>query len=366
MHAGTKSVAAVLAVLAVVASVGPVGAAPATAGQTAPGATAPPGLGQIDFEPSETVIRVHLREDGGANWTVSYELELATANDTAAFRDIQDDVAANESAYVADFAAGIRATVADAERATGREMSASAFAVRTRHDRIQDVGYVVYEFEWSAFAAEGGDRIVAGDALAGFYLERDTTLRVSWPDAYALSSVEPAGAESENAVTWTGQASQGFDASGPRIVVSRGGGGPPLALVAGALALAALAAGGLLLYRRRDGAETVAPDAATETAPDPEADEAAGESPPAGDSASPQDEPPAELLSNEEQVLRFLEERGGRAKQQEVVETLDWTAAKTSQVVSDMHDEGAIEKFRLGRENVLKLPDEDDEGGEDQ
>jgi hypothetical protein len=31
-----------------------------------------------------------------------------------------------------------------------------------------------------------------------------------------------------------------------------------------------------------------------------------------------------------------------------------------------MHDEGAIEKFRLGRENVLKLPDEDDEGGEDQ
>ncbi|ELK52801.1 hypothetical protein D320_13264, partial [Haloferax sp. BAB-2207] len=71
--------------------------------------------------------------------------------------------------------------------------------------------------------------------------------------------------------------------------------------------------------------------------------------------------PPPELLSNEERVLRLIESRGGRVKQQEVAGALDWTDAKTSKVVRGMRDEGTIEGFRLGRENVLRLP-EDDEG----
>ncbi|ELZ56491.1 MULTISPECIES: hypothetical protein [unclassified Haloferax] len=74
--------------------------------------------------------------------------------------------------------------------------------------------------------------------------------------------------------------------------------------------------------------------------------------------------PPPELLSNEERVLRLIESRGGRIKQQEVAGALDWTDAKTSKVVRGMRDEGTIEGFRLGRENVLRLP-EDDDGGAD-
>ena len=44
-------------------------------------------------------------------------------------------------------------------------------------------------------------------------------------------------------------------------------------------------------------------------------------------------------------------------KQQEVAEALEWTDAKTSQVVGDLRDAGDLESFRLGRENVLTLPD---------
>jgi hypothetical protein len=47
-------------------------------------------------------------------------------------------------------------------------------------------------------------------------------------------------------------------------------------------------------------------------------------------------------------------------KQQAVVEELDWTDAKTSKVVSALRDAGELESFRLGRENVLSLPDADD------
>ncbi|MFC7045278.1 helix-turn-helix transcriptional regulator [Halobacteriaceae archaeon GCM10025711] len=47
-------------------------------------------------------------------------------------------------------------------------------------------------------------------------------------------------------------------------------------------------------------------------------------------------------------------------KQQEIVEELDWSEAKTSQVVGTLRDDGEIEVFRLGRENVLRLPDDED------
>jgi uncharacterized membrane protein len=70
-----------------------------------------------------------------------------------------------------------------------------------------------------------------------------------------------------------------------------------------------------------------------------------------------------ELLSNEERVERLLERNGGRVKQQEIVSGLEWTEAKTSQVVNAMHEDGRIEKFRIGRENVVKLPEEGDESG---
>jgi len=81
-----------------------------------------------------------------------------------------------------------------------------------------------------------------------------------------------------------------------------------------------------------------------------------------GDGADAEGAPESEredLLSNEERVLQFVREQGGRVKQQEIVEAFDWTEARTSQIVRDLRDDGTLEGFRLGRENVLKLPDED-------
>jgi hypothetical protein len=59
----------------------------------------------------------------------------------------------------------------------------------------------------------------------------------------------------------------------------------------------------------------------------------------------------------------LLQQNGGRMKQKQVAEQLDWTAAKTSQVVSDLRDDDKVDSFRLGRENVLTLPEVDIESG---
>lgn len=321
--------------------------APAPSGETA--SLSPPGFEQLDFDPDTTNVRVALHEDGSATWTVTYGLELRTENDTEAFRRLQDDVEANSSAYVDAFAAGITATVADAADVTGREMSAGNFSVSTDYDAIQRRGLVTYQFTWEGFASQTGERLVTGDALAGFFLSAETQLTVAWPAGYELDTVDPPGTTDEHSVTWRG-ASTTFDANGPRVVlVSETAGGDGLPWLPLAAAFAVLAAGltaAGVAYRRRED------DAASATAAAAATDEGA-------EAAT---EPPAELLSNEERVRRLLERRGGRVKQQEVVSELGWTAAKTSQVVNAMQEDGELEKFRLGRENVLKLP----EGGEDE
>jgi hypothetical protein len=73
-----------------------------------------------------------------------------------------------------------------------------------------------------------------------------------------------------------------------------------------------------------------------------------------------EENPPTELLSAEERVLRLIEENGGRIKQQDVQEALDWSQTKTSNVVNDLQDDGKLEIYRLGNENTLALPGEMD------
>ena len=64
-----------------------------------------------------------------------------------------------------------------------------------------------------------------------------------------------------------------------------------------------------------------------------------------------------ELLSNSERVTALLEHNDGRMKQQAIASELEWSDAKTSQVIGKMREADDVETFRLGRENVVSLPD---------
>jgi hypothetical protein len=75
-----------------------------------------------------------------------------------------------------------------------------------------------------------------------------------------------------------------------------------------------------------------------------------------GDESDP--EPDFDLLSDEERVEYLLEQRGGRMKQANIVKETGWSDAKVSQLLSSMAETGRVEKLRLGRENLISLPDE--------
>ncbi|AGB30149.1 hypothetical protein C488_19842 [Natrinema pellirubrum DSM 15624] len=376
---------AVVVILLVTA--GPVAATGAAA--TGGSQSEPFTLQQDGIDADEVRMDVALRADGSADWTLEFWIRLDDNESEAAFESLRDDIREDPANHTARFAERMNGTVATASNATGREMAATDVAVETeRQSFAREYGVVRYTFRWDGFAAVDGDRLRAGDAVAGLYLDDGTRLLIEWPEGYERTSVAPdPDDERERAVIWRGDDTDFVDDE-PRVVVTAGSGATgssPLLIAGVAIVLLGLGAAGTWWYRNREptadqpgdgtpaagsgggsasGADIESPSgSAAETA-------STGDSSPADVSAPASDAATAaagtteqvdtELLSNEEQVLRLVRERGGRMKQQAVVEELDWTDAKTSKVVSGLREDGKLESFRLGRENVLSLPEVDD------
>ena len=317
-----------------------------------------------DMESDLVIIEATVTADGTATLEIQHAIELSDGNDTAAFEELAADIEANESRYLDRFGGRMNDTVAAAERATGREMAVTDFAVRTNTTSLgAEYGLVTYSASWINFAVVDEDRLRIGDALAGLFIDGDTRFVLSWPADYQVASVTPGPTDqSATQVVWEGP--REFEADQPSVVVTPDettetetttaaglttetppASGPPWLLLG--LILLVLVAG-ITWYWRETRAETPA------TSTDTITEKTAGPSETA-------DGPPEALLSNEERVAQYLDSVGGRAKQQEIVDALDWTEAKTSQVLSEMESTGAVEKFRIGRENVVKLSDAADE-----
>ncbi|WP_265107849.1 helix-turn-helix transcriptional regulator [Halosolutus halophilus] len=105
--------------------------------------------------------------------------------------------------------------------------------------------------------------------------------------------------------------------------------GPHLAALAGIVALAVL--GGVLALRNRlEEANSLAKT---------------------GDDGASTDE----FLTDRERVRQLITENGGRMKQSEIVNAVDWSKAKVSRLLADLEEDGQVTKLRLGRENLVCL-----------
>lgn len=311
-------------------------------------------LAPADVDPDTVRILVDVRDDGTAEWRVEYRVALDDENRTEAFESLESDIQDDPGAYESDFRELMQPSVDQAADETGREMALRNVSVATSREFAPPTGVVAYEFEWTSFAATEGDRLLVGDAIRGFYVSEETILRIEWPDGYALERAEPQPDErSDDGVEWHGRTA--FGSEEPRLDLvpgpGAGDGAVPVPLSLAAAAAVALVATLGLVGRVRGGeAEDAAPEVSTSEAGG-ETAEADGET-----SAGP---PPEDLLSNEERVIAALENHGGRMKQQELADRLDWGAPKTSRVVGSLREDDAVEVFRLGRENVVTLPEED-------
>lgn len=323
------------------------------------GAQTPDPDEQDDISPETIILQVHVQEDGSAVWRIEHRYLLSDETEDEAFADLQDDIAEEEAAYIEQFTDRMEPTVSDAAELTGRSMELDNVSMETETRTLPQLyGIISYEFTWYGFAASKDDTVLVGDALAGLFLDDQTQLLVSWSEDMEATSVDPEPDESDDQkVIWVGPAE--FGQNEPRVILEPVSGyfaetrGPILGMgwysTLGLLLGIGIAigVGGWWVIRNREDSPV------------------SSDSIPSSEPVGSAEQDPS-LLSNEEQVLQLLYDRGGRMKQQEVVQTLDWTDAKTSQVVRTLREEGEIESFRLGRENVLRLVDPDEDAGKDE
>lgn len=364
-----------------------------------------------------TVTRITVAQNGTATWQVQVRTRLTSDADVDEYEAFQSAFRANETALLDPFRDRMRGVARDAENATGRSMSVGRFGVETG---IQTVprrwGVVTYEFRWTDFARvvprDEGAALVVGDVFRGqFFLTENDTLAVAGPEGYRVAAAdpEPDGLE-DGTVRWFGRRSFPEDTPAvrlePRTATTAAGAGPDggrpatggpgrtdattetvatdsaggssLALAGAVLVVGLLAVGAYRYYLRRDGSSDPKPPAdrrerpsgATDTdrpreqgagstsGSDERGTADAGEKPGGTESASVD---PGPVLTDADRVESVLVEADGQLRQSEIVDALEWSKSKTSRVLSDMADEGRIEKLRIGRENVIRL----DAGGSD-
>ena len=371
----------------------------AAAGVPAPGvdtdasqATSPSEL-QGPPETDATVTRIRVLPNGTAEWSLTIRMQLDSEAAEEEFAAFQAEFAANRSMFVDDYREPRVDAVSDAQTLTGREMTATGFEAETGTEAVvRERGFVTYQFRWVGFAPVENGTVRAGDVFEnGLFLEENGILVIESPDGYESTTVEPEPDETgDGELRWNGpvsfadrRPSATFAPTGsqdddpgdatddssdsttddtPGDATNGGTGGPgdngsgsgfPAGTVLfGTAGIAVLVGvGAFYLHRRRQHHD---PD---DIPPSDGAVDGAGAAG-AAEAATDPDEMP-DLATDEDRVLAALEAEDGRMRQSELADKLDWSPSKTSRVLSDMAEQGAVEKLRIGRENVIDLADDE-------
>ncbi|OYR51207.1 hypothetical protein DJ73_13875 [Halorubrum sp. Ea1] len=354
-------------------------------------------VGQIesDFDPNTaTRIRIEPTPDRDARWEVSVRYALADETEVRAFETAGQRFLDGE---VGPGPALFEGLAREASRNVDRTMRIESVdrEVIVHEDPSEfdvgeegtaAVGELRLTFVWTEFLGADGENLVVGDALTtpeGTWLRslgEGQTLEIATPDGYAVTGTPGSTVQiRDNAVTIEGPRTFGEDERVAVVYAPAGTTGPPWEMLTAAILVAALLiAGSVVAYRRMgdndaggataNGSNGDGVSRAT-TADDDASSGAAAAGPIGGENgdAATEAEPEEDLslLSDEERVERLLTDNGGRMRQADIVAETGWSDAKVSQLLSAMADEGRVEKLRLGRENLISLPDDADVDGGD-
>lgn len=333
----------------------------------------------------ETEMYVSLRQNGDAQWNVTARFVLGDEDETAAFQELAKDYENGDSD--SGFSAKTFERVVEyAASDSDRQMSVQSVTRSAQLLENQSVGVLSLSFTWTNFTQVEGSQIVMGDV---FWVGSETwlpdlteeqTLVIEGPPGYIITGASPSGGtiSSGNVLHYKGpqQFNSGDFAvtysprstttetttkstTSPGVLSDVTG---PSAFI---ILLLLFSLGGVGAYawsRRNDEEPVVASDERPpEPAPASQTDGAVDTSSDAivDSNLEQESEPDAELLSDEERVLRLLRDNDGRMKQAQIVKETNWSNAKVSQLLSKMDDSEDVDKLRIGRENLISLPDED-------
>lgn len=329
---------------------------------------------------TNTTITIQLGTDGTAYWQLTASYPLTSESEREGFDEIASTFEADD-----DRDLGLAAYEAAAERVdddldrTVRIENREQFATVHEHNESANAtGILTVEFEWTGFARADGTELHIDDVLVADGdrwfpgLAGDQRLVIELPDEYGVRS---ANVSPENgALIWDGPADfTGGELSSTFVGDTNGNGEQPpveneTSLVPWVLIGIAIAVAGGFAYLARDnlrtliegqeGPVTTTDSKQSESSSSPELNQVSEDDIGEDEIAPDSDTIDEELLSDEERVEHLLEQNGGRMKQADIVKETDWSNAKVSQLLSGMHEDGRIDKLRIGRENLISFPEE--------
>ncbi|WP_338741250.1 helix-turn-helix transcriptional regulator [Haloplanus salilacus] len=334
-----------------------------------------PSPARID---SPLLTEIHIAPDpgGDARWTVSVRYDLSNETDRAAFDRYGRDFEAGDAdvGLDADF---FRTLANEASLTAGREME---IVRTTRNATVRNgTGVLSLSFTWTNFVSDAGDGFVIRDAVL---MPGDRTwltsigpgqrLVVETPDGYQVTDTRFGLENGSVVVDGPHTFQEPLTISYQQAVVEEPS-EPPWSLLVGAVVVVGLSLVAAIVYTRRyrgDGAGQTArspdagdaassPDSAGANGDAAETDASGAADGDADADADDTDDVDPSLLSDEERVEHLLDRNGGRMRQARIVRETGWSDAKVSQLLSTMADDGRVEKLRLGRENLISLPDEE-------
>ncbi len=289
-------------------------------------------------------IQIHLTQDGDAEWAIQYRFNVTTDEQKVAFDELVEGVREGDISTDLDRSA-VEAFRDQAVAATDRDMQIED--ARWEDSVDSDIGVLSFVFTWTDFTTRDGGEVYLGDVFRSpegtwlASLDEGMRLTIVAPEVFDIDQTPALATQDGTQLTFDGPVQ--FSAGDLDTVYIDTtfveDEGTPWHLLAFLLALIAvtsvMVAVGFRQSRRIHGG----PGSAS-----------AG----AGDPLDTIDE---ELLSDAERVERLLRENGGRMKQASIVEATDWSNAKVSQLLSEMAEEGRVEKLRIGQENLISLPE---------
>ena len=316
-------------------------------------------------EPS-LVHSIQLTPEGDAHWNVTMRFPTETDEQADAFAALEADIEEEGlETYLPIEPYAMAATQIGEE--VDRSMRIEGVEREIIHGN--QTGIVSMTFVWTEFSRATEHRVIVGDAFAATgqtwlaTLDHNEHIRIHGPPNY---TVESSGMPVQNGTMWlSGPAdlsdqhlSGTFIAPGHQTSPSNGSTIPGLigGVLIGLTTLALLLVMAAYLdrpslARALDGMK-IGEESATEDETEEESESQDVEaSDPLGD---------RELLSDEELVESLIEHHGGRMKQAQIVTETDWSNAKVSQLLSQMAEDGDVEKLRIGRENLISLSEHDE------
>jgi uncharacterized membrane protein len=318
---------------------------------------------------TSTSIKIQLQPNGDSIWTTEKRIPLETLADVAGW----DATATNGTdSYKAAFESQMKSYVARISANAGRKMEVQDVNVTveksqpytTSDNSSVTYGVIRYQFTWTNFAMLRDNILEVGDAFVdGLVLNKDDSIRIILPADYKILSVSPAyddfNDKYEPEVVWYGDSVNSTDdgarlfASGEPSITIQQESGSLISfgwwMLIPAILLSALIGFGAayMLFHKKESPYVLpaTPEAVIEL-PETEVERQAWQ---------PQQAGGERYMSDEEKIIKYLEESGGQMFQSDLVKKTDFSKSKLSMVLSELKEKGKIIKIKKGKENLIRL-----------